>query len=109
MTVYGDPAVINAVGDDRMGDGKRLREAQGRSAEVVTMPSGAAGPAGEGTGLETGWGDALEALTRTMDHLSCTLENDGYHLQRASLEIDEAMNSCTPGGSGTGGPGPVAV
>ncbi|WP_158068495.1 hypothetical protein [Serinicoccus sp. CUA-874] len=47
----------------------------------------------------------MDTLTRTMDHLSSTLENDGYHLQRASLEIDEAMNECSPSGSA----GPAAV
>ena len=39
-----------------------------------------------------------------MDFLSCTLENDGYHLQRASLEIDAAMNKSTPGTGAPGGP-----
>lgn len=98
MTVYGDPAVLNAVGDDRMSDGMRLRTALGRGGEIASMPAGATGQAGTGTGIEAVWSEALEALTRTMDFLSCTLENDGYHLQRASLEIDAAMNESTPGG-----------
>ncbi|OLT45064.1 hypothetical protein BJF86_10490 [Serinicoccus sp. CNJ-927] len=97
--------MLNAVGDDRMQDGKGVREALGRGGEVATMPAGATGPAGEGSGVEASWSEAMDTLTRTMDHLSSTLENDGYHLQRASLEIDEAMNECSPGGSA----GPAAV
>lgn len=107
MTVHGDPAVLNAVGDDRMSDGMRLRTSLGRGGEVASMPAGAAGRPGTGTGVEATWGEALEALTRTMDFFACTLENDGYHLQRASLEIDAAMNQ---GGPGVGVPGgPTAV
>lgn len=104
MTVHGDPAVLNAVGDDRMSDGKRLRMALGRGGEIASMPAGATGRAGTGTGVEGVWSEAQEALTRAMDFLSCTLENDGYHLQRASLEIDTAMNESTPGPGVPGGP-----
>lgn len=107
MTVYGDPAVLNAVGDDRMSDGMRLRQSLGSGGEVASMPAGATGRAGDGTGIEAVWGETMEALTRAMDHLACTLENDGYHLQRASLEIDEAMNS--RGRRGGGRMSPIAV
>lgn len=109
MTVHGDPAVLNAVGDDRLSDGKRLRAALGRGGQVASMPPSATGRAGTGTGIEGVWGEAQEALTRAMDFLSCTLENDGYHLQRASLEIDTAMNQCAPPSSPPGRGGPTAV
>lgn len=99
----GDPAVLNDVGNDRMTDGKQLRVRWGRAGEYSVLPAAATGKAGEGSGVEGAWGEAMESLGRAVDNLAATLEDDGYHLQRASLEIDTAMNR-----PGTGG-GPQAT
>lgn len=105
----GDPAVLNDVGNDRMSDGMRLRESWGRVAAHASLPAAATGTAGEGTGVEAAWGEAMENLGRTMENLAATLEDDGYHLQRASLEIDTAMNRPGTGPGTGGGPQPVPV
>lgn len=106
MPNHGNPTVLNDVGNDMMTRSQRLIENTGRIGEHAAIDEASLGRAGEGVGLPGVYDEAVEALVEAMEFLATTLEDDGYHLQRASLELDRAMNNtCAP--PTPPGPGPV--
>lgn len=92
MTVYGDPTVLNDVGNDMMSAGKGLTSSWRGMGAFAALPVSTLGRAGTGTPLGATYNAATEALEAVVSTLGATLEDDGYHLQRASLEIDVVMN-----------------
>lgn len=102
--VGGDPAILNDCGNELMTASITMDGGRTSMARYQTMPSTVASRAAMGTGVETAYSQAVEAMIRAASNLQATISEDGYHLQRGSRDIDSAMNNGGGGGNGGGGP-----
>lgn len=102
--VGGDPAILNDCGNQLMTTSVTMDGGRTSMTRYQTMPSTVAARAAMGTGVETAYSQAVEAMIRAASNLQATVSADGHYLQRGSRDIDSAMNS-GGGGGGAGGHG----
>ena len=98
--VGGDPATLNDCGNQLMTASTTMDAGRSSMAQHQSMPSTVATRAAMGTGVETAYSQAVDAMIRAAANLQATIADDGYHLQRGSRDIDSAMNSTGGGGGG---------
>lgn len=107
--VRGDPAVLNDVGNRCLTAGRDLTGAGTGMSEQGTFDRASLGQAAVGTTIDADYADAVAEAAGLVSNLSLVLEEDGYHLQRASRDIDTVMNRCEPSGSAAPPAGPHPV
>lgn len=101
--VGGDPAILNDCGNQLMTASITMDGGRTSMAQHQTMPANVATRVAMGTGLETAYSQAVDAMIRAASNLQATVADDGHHLQRGSRDIDTSMNSTGSGGGGGGG------
>lgn len=108
----GDPAIINDVGNRCLTAGMDLHSTAADTAGYGTFDLSSLGEAGNGALIVARYERCISEAHAMAENLAAVLEEDGYHLQRASRDLDVVMGgtegSPESSGPGTTGGGPTA-